>query len=95
MHLEVIVALNDIESKVFPKDLTDRNYESNKKVHEVEKALEIPDQLLDRQIENPPNTNGAFRNVLMLIDLYHIAELVEIEDQRKKGHLMPFRILEY
>ena len=31
----------------------------------------------------------------MLIDLYHIAELVEIEDQRKKGHLMPFRILEY
>ena len=64
MHLEVIVALNDIESKVFPKDLTDRNYESNKKVREVEKALEIPDQLLDRQIENPPNTNGAFRNVL-------------------------------
>ena len=64
MHLEVIVALNDIESRVFPKDLTDRNYESNKKVREVEKALEIPDQLLDRQIENPPNTNGAFRNVL-------------------------------
>ena len=64
MHLEVIVALNDIESRVFPKDLTDRNYESNKKVHEVEKALEIPDQLLDRQIENQPNTNGAFRNVL-------------------------------
>ena len=64
MHLEVVVALNDIESRVFPKDLTDRNYESNKKVREVEKALEIPDQLLDRQIENPPNTNGAFRNVL-------------------------------
>ena len=64
MHLEVIVALDDIESRVFPKDLTDRNYESNKKVREVEKALEIPDQLLDRQIENPPNTNGAFRNVL-------------------------------
>ena len=64
MHLEVIVALNDIESRVFPKDLTDRNYESNKKVREVGKALEIPDQLLDRQIENPPNTNGAFRNVL-------------------------------
>ena len=64
MHLEVVVALNDIESRVFPKDLMDRNYESNKKVHEVEKALEIPDQLLDRQIENPPNTNEAFRNVL-------------------------------
>ena len=64
MHLEVIVALNDIESKVFPKDLTYRNYESNKKVREVGKALEIPDQLLDRQIENRPNTNGAFRNVL-------------------------------
>ena len=60
MHLEVIVALNDIESRVFPKDLTDRNYESNKKVHEVEKALEIPDQLLDRQIENQPNTNYEF-----------------------------------
>ena len=64
MHLEVIVALDDIESRVFPKDPTDHNYESNKKVREVEKALEIPDQLLDRQIENPPNTNGAFRNVL-------------------------------
>ena len=31
----------------------------------------------------------------MLIDLYRIVELVEIEDQPKKGHLMPFRILEY
>ena len=64
MHLEVIVALDDIESRVFPKDPTDHNYESNRKVREVGKALEIPDQLLDRQIENPPNTNGAFRNVL-------------------------------
>ena len=64
MHLEVIVALNDIESRVFPTNLTDHNYESNKKVHEVEKALEIPDPLPDRQIENQPNTNEAFRNVL-------------------------------
>ena len=64
MHLEVIVALDDIEARVFPKGLTDRDYEPNKKVHEVEKALEIPDQLLIRQNGNLPNTNGAFRNVL-------------------------------
>ena len=64
MHLEVIVALDDIEARVFPKDLTDRDYEPNKKVHEVEKALGIPDLLLIRQNGNLPNTNGAFRNVL-------------------------------